>query len=156
MERLRQVETLIRQIEDSADPHTRAALRELVAALLEFHGAGVERMLEIVRESGEAGEGTVRTMARDPLVSSVLLLYGQHPDDFETRVRRAVDSLRNVELAGTEGFVVRLKTTGAAPREAIEQAIYSAAPETAGLEIEGPRGADLAFVPLESLVRASP
>ena len=51
MERVQQIEALIRQVEASADPGLRAGVRELVEALLEYHGAGLERILEILRES---------------------------------------------------------------------------------------------------------
>jgi hypothetical protein len=152
MEGIRRIETIIRSIEQTADAETRDRVRELVESLLEYHGAGLARILELIRESAPSGEGTVRALARDPLVSSMLLLYGLHPDDFETRVRRAVDALRNVELAGIEGFAVRLKITGAVAREAVEQTVYAAAPETAALEIEGLE-APAAFVPLEAILR---
>ena len=40
MERIEQIEALIRRIEASADPDTMAGVRELVEAILEYHGAG--------------------------------------------------------------------------------------------------------------------
>ncbi len=154
MERIERVEALIRSIEQTADADTRDRVRELVETLLEYHGGGLGRILELIRESGPSGETTVRALARDPLVSSMLLLYGLHPDDFETRVRRAVDALRNVELAAIDGLTVRLKTTGSVSRESLEQAVYAAAPETAALEIEGDPPSPAAFVPLEAILRA--
>jgi hypothetical protein len=155
MERVQQIETLIRQIESSADPGTRAGVRELVEAILEYHGEGLTRILEIVRESGPAGETLVRSLAREPVIGSLLLLYGLHPDDFETRVRRAADTLRGVELISVSDGFIRLRTTSAAiSRESVEQVIYSAAPETAGLDIEVPQAAASSFIPIESLLRA--
>jgi hypothetical protein len=154
MERIQQIEALIRQIEATADPGTRAGVRELVEAILEYHGAGLSRILEIIVAAGAAGEAVIREIARDPLAASLLLLYGLHPEDFETRVRRAVDRLQGVDLVGiTEGFVrLRALQASAISREAIEQAIYAVAPETAGLEIEGAHAA-AAFVPLGALQR---
>ena len=35
------------------------------------------------------------------MTGSLLLLYGLHPEDFETRVRRAVDGIPHVELPGS-------------------------------------------------------
>ncbi len=132
MERIQQIEGLIQQIESSADPVTRAGVRELVEAILEYHGAGLSRILEI------AGEPATREFARDPLVTGLLLLYSLHPDDFETRVRRAVDALPGVILISAVDGVVRLRATSSnTPREAVEQALYAVAPEIEALEIEG-------------------
>jgi hypothetical protein len=82
------------------------------------------------------------------LVSALLLLYGLHPEDFDARVRRAVDKLQGVELLGISDSVVRVK--GTVSREVIEQALYAAAPEIADVEIDGPPG-PASFVPLEAL-----
>ena len=151
MERIEQIESLIRRIESSADPDTMAGVRELVEAILEYHGAGFERTLEIVRQSS-GGDAAVREIARDALTGSLLLLYGLHPEDFETRVRRAVDAIPGVLLTGITDGVVRLRATSAeTSREAVEQALYSAAPEVAGLEIEGLQQT-AAFVPLEAIL----
>ena len=146
MEHIRQIEERIREVESAADPGTRAGVRELVSAILEYHGAGLARMLEI------AGEATTREFARDPLAASLLLLYDLHPEDFETRVRRAVDGLPGVLLVGSSDGVVSLRAVSpATSRQAVEQALYAAAPEIAAIEIEGLQESS-SFVPLEALV----
>jgi hypothetical protein len=151
MERIGQIEALIRRIEASGDPDTMAGVRELVEAILEYHGAGFERTLEIVRQSS-GGETAVREIARDSLTGSLLLLYGLHPEDFETRVRRAVDAIPGVLLTGLADGVVRLRATSTGTsREAVEEILYSAAPEIAGVEIEGLQSSS-AFVPLETIL----
>lgn len=148
MERIQRIEALIQQIESSSDPGTKAGVRELLEALLEYHGAGLGRILEIV------GESDTRELARDPLIASMLLLYDLHPEDFETRVRRAVDTLPGVLLISIDDGIVRLRATSATTaREAVEQTLYEAAPEIAAIEIEGLHTAS--FVPLEALQRAS-
>jgi len=155
MERVQQIETLIRQIESSADPGTRAGVRQLVEAILEYHGEGLARIVDIVREPGPAGETLVRNLAREPVIGSLLLLYGLHPDDFETRARRAADTLRGVELISVSDGFIRLRITSTAiSRESVEQVIYSAAPETVALDIEVPQAAAPSFIPIESLLRA--
>jgi hypothetical protein len=147
MQRIQRIEGLIQQIESSADPGTVASVRELVEALLEYHGAGLGRILEL------AGEGTTREFARDPLIASMLLLYDLHPDDLETRVRRTVDGLPGVLLISVLDGVVRLRSTSAhTVREAVERALYEAAPEIVAVEIEGVPASS--FVPLEALQRA--
>jgi hypothetical protein len=151
MERIEQIEGLILQIEASADPVTMAGVRQLVEAILEYHGAGLERTLDIVRGSS-GGDAAVREIARDALTGSLLLLYGLHPEDFETRVRRAVDGIPGVVLTGLSDGVVRLRAISAdTSRQAVEQILYSAAPEIVGLEIEGLQTAT-AFIPLEAIL----
>jgi hypothetical protein len=151
MERIEQIESLIRRIEASADLDTMAVVRELVESILEFHGAGLERAVDIVRRSS-GGDAVVREIARDALTGSLLLLYGLHPEDFETRVRRAIDAIPGVLLTGLSDGVVRLRATSPeTSREAVEQILYSSAPEVEGVEIEGLRPAS-GFVPLEAIL----
>lgn len=148
MERMQRIEALIEQLEASADPSTKAGVRELLGALLEYHGAGLGRIVELVGESG------TRELARDRLVASLLLLYDLHPEDFETRVKRAVDALPGVLLVSMADGVVRLRATSSSTeRAAVEQALYEAAPEIAAVDIEGLHAPS--FVPLEALQRAS-
>ena len=143
MAHVHEIEDLIQEVEATADPHTRDLVRRLVEAILGYHEEAVSRIVEL------AGETGVRTFARDELLASLLLLYGLHPDDFETRVRRAVDRIPGVELASIVDFAVRLK--GSAPRETVEQVLFAAAPEISAIEIEGAAAAG-AFVPVEALL----
>jgi hypothetical protein len=139
------VEPLIRQIEETADPATTARVRRLVEAILEFHGPAIERMLELAPDS-------IYVFGRDPVVSPVLLLYGYHPEDFATRVRRGVNSLPYLEIVGISDFRVRLRASSSkVSRQAVEEILYAAAPEISSLEIEGLT--EPAFVPLEALAR---
>jgi hypothetical protein len=144
MQYVQEIEGLIREIEASADPNTRELVHRLVEVILGYHEEAVSRMVEL------AGEPATRDFARDELAASLLLLYGLHPDDFETRVRRAVDRIPGVELTGIEDFAVRLK--GSAPREAVEQALFAAAPEVSEINFEGASGDGAAFVPIEALL----
>ena len=144
MEHVEVIERLIREIEETADPHTRDGVRRLVEAILGYHEQALSRLIEL------AGESTLRTVARDELVAGLLLLYGLHPDDFEIRVRRAVERIPGVEVVDITDFAVRL--SGSAPRETIELALFAAAPEISSIEVEGaPPGAS-SFVPVEALL----
>lgn len=151
---LQRVEELVRTIESAADPNVRASAVELMTALMQIHGAGIERMMEITFESGAHGAETVDRFGADDLVASLLLLYGLHPVPFETRVMQALDKVRpmlkahggDVELLGTAEGVVRLRLDGSCNgcassamtlKNAIEEAIYDAAPDLAALEVEG-------------------
>jgi Fe-S cluster biogenesis protein NfuA/nitrite reductase/ring-hydroxylating ferredoxin subunit len=151
---MEQIEGLIRKIENLPDPAARETAVALVQALMEFHGVGIERMMEIVAESGEVGYAIFDNFAADDLVGSLLLLYGQHPLPLETRVTQALDKVRpyldshggNVELLGITEGVVRLRMQGSCKscpssamtlKLAIEEAIYAAAPDVVAIEADG-------------------
>ena len=152
--RMARIEELVGKIETLADPNARSAARELVQSLMELHGRGFERMLEIVVDAKEPGLALIDQLASDDLVASLLLLYGLHPLELDARVMQALDKVRpylkshggNVELLGVVEGVVRLKLEGSCHgcassaltlKLAIEEAIYDAAPDVIGLEVEG-------------------
>ena len=60
---------------------------------MEFHGTGLDRALEILADAGDQGMALIEKLGRDPMVSSLLVLYGLHPDSLETRVTKAVERL---------------------------------------------------------------
>ena len=153
-QRIQKIEALVRKIETVADPEARASALELFQSIMDLHGAGLERMMEIVFEAGEPGAAAIDKFARDDLVSSLLLLYGLHPLDLDTRVTQALDRVQpylrshggSVELLAITDGVVRLRleksskgcgTSAQGLKQAIEEALYDAAPDIAGLEIEG-------------------
>ncbi len=144
--RIQRIEELIHKVETIADSNTRASVLELVQSLMELHGAGIERMMEIAAQDEEIGLKIIDDFGRDDLVGSLLLLYGLHPVAFETRVQQALEKVRpylrshggNVELLGVEEGVVRLQMQGSCSgcpssamtlKSAIEEAIYEAAPD---------------------------
>ncbi len=151
---MQRIEGLIRKLESLADPEAREAATELVQSLMDFHGAGLDRLMEIVAEAGDPGYAIFDDFARDDLVASLLLLYGLHPVALETRVMQALDKVRpyldshggNVEFLGVTDGVVRLRLQGSCKscpsssmtlKLAIEEAIYTAAPDISGIEAEG-------------------
>ena len=93
-ERIQQMATLAADLENISDDKTRASAKELVHLLMELHGAGLERIMETVFAEGESGAAMVDKLAAEPLVSSLLVLHGLHPDDLETRITNAIESLR--------------------------------------------------------------
>ena len=151
---MEQIEGLIQKIENLPDPAARASAVALVQALMEFHGAGLERMMEIIGDSGEGGYAVFDSFAKDDLVGSLLLLYGLHPLPLEARVTQALDKVRpyldshggNVELLGVADGVVHLRMQGSCKscpsssmtlKLAIEEAIYAVAPDVVSIEAEG-------------------
>src|SRR4051812_12856815 len=91
---IQRIDGLLSQLETMSDPEARASAVELVQSLMELHGAGLERMMEITAEAGAPGRGVIDGFARDELVGGLLLLYGLHPLDLETRVMQALDKVR--------------------------------------------------------------
>jgi hypothetical protein len=164
-----EIEGLVRQVEALPDPNARAIAIKLVRAVMEFHASAVARMLEIVSQ-GANGEAAVQSMVQNETVASMLALHGLHPDDVETRVRRAVDSLdrffetrgASISLAGfhdgsvTLRFESRRGNSVAAAKSIIEDALYQAAPEITALTIVGlDESREAGFVPLSALMGAA-
>jgi Fe-S cluster biogenesis protein NfuA len=121
---------------------------------MDLHGAAWEKALEIVSEAGEPGMGIIDRLGRDSMVSGLLILYGLHPEDLETRLRKAVDRVRpqlrkqgwEVELLDiTDGRVQLRVETASHTRGSnaktvattLEGALYDAAPDMTSLVIEG-------------------
>jgi NifU-like domain len=170
-QKVRQLGTLVGDLDQMPGGGSKVAARELVQLLMEVHGTGLERMMEIVFESGPEGEAMIGRLGRDPIVRNLLLLYSLHPEDMETRVFKALDAVgqRLRKLDSKVGLVsvrdgavrVQLDTSGhghgsAAKtlRSIVEESIYEWAPDLTslvilGLEAEGASG----FVTLDSLLK---
>ncbi len=154
-DRIARIEELIQAIDAMPDETARTQTRELTQALLDLHGKGLNRALEIVFDSSADGQALINKLAEDDLVSNLLLLHGLHPLDLETRVRKAIEEVKprlglhggSVELLGvTPEGRVQLKLEGNCHecpssrltlRFSIEEALYAAAPDLAGLDVEG-------------------
>ena len=161
------IETLIQEIAAFPDPHARATAEELVKALLDMYGEGLNRLLEITAASEVSGIALIDTFAEDELLSSLFTLHGLHPVDIETRIMQAVASFHHlqataglVEFVRVEDGIAYLRLQGSfhgcsssTLELAIEEAIYKAAPDLDGLQVEGvpdpqPRpGIPVIFVP---------
>ena len=153
--RLERIEQLVGTIEASADPNIRASAIELMRCLMDLNAAGIERILEITYDNSPNGGAVIDLIAADERAESLLLLYGLHPLDVETRIHRALEKVRpylqshkgNVEMRGVgEDGVVHLKLQGSCDgcassamtlKLAIEEAIYESAPDITGLRVEG-------------------
>lgn len=168
--KIQRIGQLVGALENIPDPEARASAKALVQLLLDMHAAGLERVMEIVAKDEEAGRRTIDDMGSDPLVSSLLVLYGLHPLDLESRVVRAVDKVRprvrkgggELELLSAENGVVRVQlqitghacgSTATTLKAMVEDALYEAAPDVEELVLEGldePAGSS-GFVPLGKL-----
>jgi hypothetical protein len=81
-----------------------------------------------------AGPITGQLLARDELIAGRLLLPGLRPEEFETRVRRAIDAIP--DDASSEG-VVHVRAIGLESQDAVKPIMYAAAPETAAVRMQG-------------------
>ncbi|MFL6278312.1 MAG: NifU family protein [Blastocatellia bacterium] len=152
-QRIQKIEALVHKIESLADTGARTSALELFQLVMELHGASVERMMTIIYEAGEPGQAIIDRLGRDDLVGSLLLLYGLHPLDLQSRVAQALERLRpelrshgaQVKLLSVHDGVVRLRLDRSAGgcgssaqglRSAVEEAIYAAAPDITALQVE--------------------
>jgi len=152
---LSRIEELINTLNTAPDSVLSAKSRELTQALLELHGAGLERVFDLIHGSALTGQALIDWLAQDQLISNLLVLHGLHPLDLEARVRNALESVKprlglhggSVELIGVTpegGIKLRLEgnchgcpSSRVTLKSSIEEAIYAAAPDVTGLEVEG-------------------
>jgi Fe-S cluster biogenesis protein NfuA len=152
--RVERIDGLVARLDAAPDPKLRETARELVQSIMDLHGAGLARMLELI-DGSAGGLGIIQDFADDELVGSLLLLYDLHPIDFRTRVEGALEKSRpylrshggDVELIDADpSGVVRLRLEGSCQgcpsssvtlKLAIEQAIRDAAPDTTDIVVEG-------------------
>ena len=162
----RRVEEILERLSASGDREACAAAEELVRTLMDFYGAGLARMLDLLRTDAAqpsaqpsavqpAGPAALDRLLRDELVSGLLVLHDLHPEDLPTRIGRALDGLpgRPVELIGFDADTGTLRvrsvsaggcgcpSTSAAARQSVEDALGCFAAEVAAVELE-PTGTD--------------
>ena len=136
----------------------RERAEELVRLVVDLYGAGLERMLEVLYDTGRLDDVALDALADDDLVASLLLVHGLHPHDVTTRVEAALESVRpylgshggDVELLEvTADGVARLRLLGSCDgcpsssvtlQLAVEGAVESAAPEVVSIEVETASG----------------
>jgi len=149
------IEWLTAELEALPDARTRGLVEELVSAVLELHGEGLGRVLELVDEAGSAGSPIREALVDDGVVASLLLIHDLYPVSLEERVAEALASVQpymeshggGVELLSLQDGVARLKLQGscdgcsassATLELAIKKALMETAPDLAGLEVEPP------------------
>ncbi|HEX2358833.1 MAG TPA: NifU family protein [Solirubrobacterales bacterium] len=151
VERVQELSDAVDMLED---PRARGLAQELLGAVLELYGDGLERIVAAIEEAGEAGASIRERLADDGTVASLLLIHDLYPVPIAERVEEALESVRpymdshggNVELLGLEGDVARLRLQGscegcpassATLELAIKSALEEAAPDLQGIQVEG-------------------
>ena len=154
MESVDRVSELVTRVEALDDPVARETAQELLEAVLELYGDGLERIVQALDEAGEAGSELKEALAADGVVSSLLLIHGLYPVPLEERVQEALERVRpymeshagGVELLSLEDDVAHLRLHGSCDgcaasastlELAIKQELEALAPDLAGIEVEG-------------------
>lgn len=137
------VEELLVELTSVTDPTIHERAEALVSLLVEFYGAGLQRMLALVARE-PSGELIVRRLAQDDLLASLFVLHGIHPVPVEERVHEALQGVRQ-QLGGTRVALIAIDDAGVAHCEVstggcgsapldlakatVEKAILDTAPE---------------------------
>ena len=151
---VQRIQDLQERLQDAGDSATREVADQLVSAVVQMYGAGLERIVELLAGAGEAGREIASSLSDDELVATLLLIHDLHPVPLEDRVRVALDSVRpymeshggNVELLSVQDGVATIHLRGSCSdcaasavtlELAIKQALEEAAPDLEGLEVLG-------------------
>ena len=158
-ELVERVQELLGSLDEIADPVAQNRVQELVGAVLELYGAGLERILGVLADAGEPALPIRDALLDDGIVASLLLIHGLYPITLEERVMQGLENIRpflaghggNVELVSVEHGVARLRLQGSCDgcpasastlENALREAIDEVAPDLLGLEVEGVVGLD--------------
>jgi Fe-S cluster biogenesis protein NfuA/nitrite reductase/ring-hydroxylating ferredoxin subunit len=143
------VEALLAEFASASDPTIAGRAEELVGLLVDFYGAGLARILELLDQQAAA------PLLADKAVAGLLVLHDLHPQSTEERVLAALDRVRpylgshagGVEYLGLDDDgTVRLRLAGSCDgcpssaltvKMAIEKGIEDVAPEVTKVEVEG-------------------
>ena len=151
---LARVQELTDALEALPDGREKEVAEDLIGAIVELYGDGLRRVVDALGEAGPPGREIHERLVADGVEASLLLIHDLYPIDLETRVREALATVRpymeshggDVEFLAIDDGVARLRLEGhckgcpasAATLElAIKEAIEEAAPDLAGLEVEG-------------------
>jgi Fe-S cluster biogenesis protein NfuA/nitrite reductase/ring-hydroxylating ferredoxin subunit len=167
------VQELTARLDSVADPAVRRTVDELVAALVQMYGGGLERIVERLDEAGPQGREILDGLAEDAVVGGLLLIHDLHPVPLEQRVTEALHRVRpymeshggDVELLEVRDGVARLRLQGSCRscsassstlELAVRQALEEAAPDLEGMDVEGLEDSDAAGMPLPMAAAPGP
>jgi Fe-S cluster biogenesis protein NfuA len=145
-EGLTRLDGLLEELEAAGGPVALTAM-SAIDQLTEVYGTALGRVLAAVARSPEL----TAAMTADELLHHLFILHDIHPASVEDRVSAALEEVRryarshrgDVELAGIEGEVARVRLTGscqschssaATLQNLVTDAVLAAAPELARVE----------------------
>jgi Fe-S cluster biogenesis protein NfuA len=162
------IERAVQRVNELQQEDSRTAALELMQSLMDLHGVAMARIVEVLSDSGDAGQNSLASLGSDPLLCGLMVLYGIHPLSLEERVRRAIDKVRpqvqkqggKVELLDVTDSSVRVSISSSgngchsspdALKAAVEQAVREAAPEVIDFVAEGAASSAAGFVPITTI-----
>ncbi len=149
-----QLEGLLDELRELVTPAAWIRIEQILQRVVALYGRGLAHAIEHGRAVSTAAELDER-LCGDELLASLLVIHGLHPQPVAARIERALakaaaalgDDLPTIELAGiADDGIVRLRVAGAfgggamsarVAEAAVRRAIEEAAPELAGIEIDG-------------------
>lgn len=159
------IERLLDRIAGECGDGAADLAEDLVRNLLTLYGAGLDRMLSVVRGKAADAEEVVRAFADDPLVAGLLALHDLHPVPVADRIAATLAHLRRttgatVELLGVADDTVTVSvdvsgcaSSAASLQQAVEATVQRVAPEVTRVVVERPAGPPGRLIPAESLLR---
>lgn len=150
----RRIQELMERVDAFPNSEAGELLHVCLRSILALHGAGLARILQLVKNTGAPGRELADTLANDKLVRGMLLIHGLHPVPLETRLRQALEKVRpyaqshggNVELVRLEDEVAVLRLEGTCKtcpsstvtlELAVRHAVEEACPDLLGFAVEG-------------------
>ncbi len=148
-----QLEALMQEIEAAPDNRERQRLFGLIQPVVELHREALERVIEIVRQSG--GQHVIDKFANDELLGDLLRGYELIPsEEIEKRVQLALEKARpmlqghggDVELVEMRGRVAVIQLTGSCHgcasslitlTRGVEATLFEHVPDLRGVEVVG-------------------
>jgi Fe-S cluster biogenesis protein NfuA/nitrite reductase/ring-hydroxylating ferredoxin subunit len=151
---VQRIQDLQDRLEATDDVAAREVAEQLVSAVVQMYGAGLERIVELLAGADSDDRRIAAALSEDELVSTLLLIHDLHPVPLEDRVRAALDSVRpymeshggDVELLALQDGIATIHLRGSCSdcsasavtlELAIKQALEEAAPDLEGLEVLG-------------------
>ncbi|MDP9190013.1 MAG: NifU family protein [Actinomycetota bacterium] len=170
---MERVQRLSDEVDQIGDPASRESAQDLLAAVMDLYGEGLQRILGVVEEAGEAGSSIRKQLSEDGVVASLMLIHDLYPVELDARVREALENVRpymeshggNVTLVSLDEGVAKLKLEGSCDgcpasastlELAIKQALDETAPDLAGLEVEGVTEGSPAGLRVDEAISGSP
>ncbi len=100
-----EIEALIASLRQVSGPAAATDAQRLVRLVMSFYGAGLSRMLDIVRADSGGSRPLIERLASDPLVASLLTLHDLQPRSADAgliQITRSNTTHRHQESSGSE------------------------------------------------------
>ncbi|WP_190812719.1 nitrogen fixation protein NifU [Saccharopolyspora pogona] len=155
-------ETLLSDLGSGVEPVAGTHAIEAVQAVVGLYGECLARLLRHIEQAGHPE--VLADVARDELVSHLLLVHDLHPVGIEDRIGTALAEVEDafepgsLDLLDVQDGVARIRvavrgcqSTAARMRTSVEEAVMAAAPELESVEIDAAAPQPSTVIPVEDL-----